>query len=86
MRRGVPCVGVGPQVAGGGGDAPAGLLQMLLETTLQQLLSARVVEVVAVHATQSLQRRQSEKTTVGTIKLVGFLTTRDSSVQVAPPT
>ena len=68
VRRGVPCVGVGPQVAGGGGgggggggDAPAGLLQVLLETTLQQLLSARVVEVVAVHAAQSLQRRQSEK-------------------------
>ena len=64
MRRGVPCVGVGPQVAGGGGDggdAPAGLLQVLLETTLQQLLSARVVEVVAVHTAQSLQRRQSEK-------------------------
>ena len=74
MRCGVPCVGVGPQVAGGGGvgggDAPAGLLQMLLETTLQQLLSARVVEVVAVHAAQSLQRRQSEKTTLGAIKLV----------------
>ena len=61
VRRGVPCVGVGPQVAGGVGDAPAGLLQVLLETTLQQLLSARVVEVVAVHAAQSLQRRQSEK-------------------------
>ena len=73
MRRGVPCVGVGPQVAGGvgGGDAPAGLLQVLLETTLQQLLSARVVEVVAVHAAQGLQRRQSEKTTLGAIKLVG---------------
>ena len=75
MRRGVPCVGVGPQVAGGGGigggDAPAGLVQVLLETTLQQLLSARVVEVVAVHAAQSLQRRQSEITTVGTMKMVG---------------
>ena len=71
MRRGVPCVGVGPQAAGGVGDAPAGLLQVLLETTLQQLLSARVVEVVAVHAAQSLQRRQSEITTAGTMKLVG---------------
>ena len=71
MRRGVPCVGVGPQVAGGvgGGDAPAGLLQVLLETTLQQLLSAGVVEVVAVDAAQSLQRRQIEITTAGTMKL-----------------
>ena len=88
MRRGVPCVGVGPQVAGGvgGGDAPAGLLQMLLETTLQQLLSARVVEVVAVHAAQSLQRRQSEKTTLGAIKLAIWVTTRDISVQGSSPT
>ena len=50
-------------VVGGDGAAPAGLLQVLLETTLQQLLSARVVEVVAVHSTQGLHSRYDYKNT-----------------------
>ena len=41
-------------VVGGDGVAPAGLLQVLLEATLQHFLAARVVEVIAVDSTQGL--------------------------------
>ena len=50
-------------VVGGDGVAPAGLLQLLLQPLLQQLLAARVVEVVAVHSTQALHRRYDYKNT-----------------------
>ena len=50
-------------VVGGDGVAPAGLLQLLLQPPLQQLLAARVVEVVAVHSTQALHRRYDYKNT-----------------------
>ena len=43
-------------VVGGDGAAPAGLLHLLLQPALQQLLAARVVEVVAVHSTQGLHK------------------------------
>ena len=54
----VPCVAGGDGgVVGGDGVAPAGLLQVLLQAALQQLLAARVVEVVTVHSTQGLHSR-----------------------------
>ena len=56
VQGGVPGV-VGGGVVGGDGAAPAGLLHLLLKSTLQQLLGARVVEVIAVHPTQGLYKR-----------------------------
>ena len=59
VQGGVPGVEGGGVVGGGGGDgaAPAGLFHLLLKSTLQQLLGARVVEVIAVHPTQGLHKR-----------------------------
>ena len=60
VQGGVPGVVGGGVVGGdGGGDgaAPAGLLHLLLKSALQQLLGARVVEVIAVHPTQCLHKR-----------------------------
>ena len=60
VQGGVPGVVGGGVVGGDGGGegaAPAGLLHLLLKSALQQLLGARVVEVIAVHPTQGLHKR-----------------------------